>query len=251
MQRQFDGKVAVVTGGGSGIGRAIALAFAREGARVGVADVAVQGGEGTVQEIRAMGGEALFIQTDVSNSADVERMVRTVVETYGRLDYAANNAGIEGTSAPTADCTEENWDRVIGTNLKGAWLCMKYEIPQILKQGGGAIVNIASIAGLVGFPGLPAYCASKGGLVQLTRTAALEYAKAGIRVNAVCPGPIRTPMLERYISTQPEMEAALGGPMGRIGSPEEIADAVLWLCSDSASFVNGHLLVVDGGWVAQ
>lgn len=253
MTQQFAGKVAVVTGASSGIGRASALAFAREGAKVVVADVLVEGGEETVRLIQEAGGEAFFVKTDVSNAAAVEALIQKTVETYGRLDYAFNNAGIEGTSAPTAECTEENWDRTLTINLKGVWLCMKYEILQMLKQGGGAIVNTASIAGLVGFQGLPAYSASKGGIVQLTRAAALEYAKAGIRVNAVCPGVIRTAMVERLTGGEPEAEVGFvaGEPIGRMGTPEEIAAAVVWLCSDAASFVIGHPLVVDGGWVAQ
>jgi NAD(P)-dependent dehydrogenase (short-subunit alcohol dehydrogenase family) len=253
MTKQFEGKVALVTGAASGIGRASALAFAREGAKTVVADVLVEGGEETVRIIKAAGGDALFVRTDVSKAAEVETLIQKVVETYGRLDYAHNNAGILGTGAPTADCTEENWDRTIAINLKGIWLCMKYAIPQMLKQGGGAIVNTASVAGLVGFQGLPAYSASKGGVVQLTRTAALEYAKAGIRVNAVCPSGIRTPMLERVLADQPEVEASIIAtePIGRMGKPEEIAEAVVWLCSDAASFVTGDAMPVDGGWVAQ
>lgn len=253
MTRQFEGKVALVTGAASGIGRASALAFTREGAKTVIADVLVEGGEETVRIIKAAGGDARFVRTDVSNAAEVETLLQKLVETYGRLDYAHNNAGILGTPAPTADCTEEDWDRTIGINLKGIWLCMKHEIPQMLKQGGGAIVNTASVAGLVGIRGLPAYCASKGGIVQLTRTAALEYTKAGIRVNAICPGGIRTPMLERLLADRPEAEASViaAEPIGRMGKPEEIAEAVVWLCSDAASFVTGHAMVVDGGWVAQ
>ena len=253
MTKQFEGKVALVTGGSSGIGRATASAFAGEGANVVVADVLVEGGGETVRMIKEAGGEAIFVKTDVSKATEVEALIKKIVETYGRLDCAINNAGIEGTMAPTADCTEENWDRTININLKGVWLCMKYEIPQMLKQGGGAIVNMASVAGLVGLQGLPAYCASKGGVVQLTRTAALEYARAGIRVNAVCPGVIRTPMVDRLIAAQPEMEEALTAmePVGRTGKPEEVAEAVVWLCSDAASFVTGHAMVVDGGFVAQ
>ncbi|MEN6393605.1 MAG: SDR family oxidoreductase [Anaerolineaceae bacterium] len=253
MSKQFEGKVALVTGASSGIGRASALAFAREGAKVIVADVLVEGGEETVRMIKEAGGEALFVKTDVSKASEVENLIHKAVETYGRLDCASNNAGIEGQSAPTADCTEENWDRTININLKGAWLCMKYEIPQMLKQGGGAIVNTASVAGLVGFQGLPAYSASKGGIIQLTRVAALEYAKAGIRVNAVCPGVIRTSMVERLQGGQAEAEAGFIAmePVGRMGKPEEIAEAIVWLCSDAASFVTGHPMVVDGGLVAQ
>lgn len=253
MARQFEGKIALVTGGASGIGRATALTFAREGAKVVIADVVVEGGQETVRMIEEAGGEAIFVKTDVSKAAEVQALINKAVETYGRLDYAHNNAGIEGITAPTADCTEENWDRTISINLKGMWLCMKYEIPQMLKQGGGAIVNTASVAGIVGFQGSPAYCASKGGVIQLTRTAALEYAQTGIRVNAVCPGIIRTPMIERVFVTQPEMEQPLTAmePVGRMGKPEEIAEAVVWLCSEAASFVTGHPMVVDGGLVAQ
>ena len=249
----FENKVALVTGGGSGIGRACALAFAREGAKVVVADVMERGGEETVQMIREAGGESIFVKTDVSKAADVEALVKRAVDTYGRLDCGINNAGIEGINAPTADYTEENWNRVININLKGVWLCMKYEIPEMQKQGGGAIVNMASVAGLVGFQGMPAYCASKGGIIQLTKVAALEYAKAGIRVNAVCPGVIRTPMVERLTGGNPETEAqfTVMEPVGRMGTPEEIAESVVWLCSDAASFVTGHPMVVDGGLTAQ
>ncbi len=249
----LENKVALVTGGSSGIGRACALAFAREGAKVVVADVLVRGGEETVQMIKEAGGESIFVKTDVSKTADVEALVKRAVDTYGRLDCAINNAGIEGIMAPTADYTEENWERVININLKGVWLCMKFEIPEMQKQGGGAIVNMASVAGLVGFQGMPAYCASKGGIIQLTKVAALEYAKAGIRVNAVCPGVIRTPMVERVTGGNPEAEAQFTAmePVGRMGTPEEIAESVVWLCSDAASFVTGHPMVVDGGLVAQ
>jgi NAD(P)-dependent dehydrogenase (short-subunit alcohol dehydrogenase family) len=253
MAELLKGKVALVTGGGSGIGRASALAFAREGAKVVVADVVVEGGEETVGMIKKAGGEALFVKADVSKAAEVEAMVNKAVETYGRLDCAYNNAGIEGAVAQTVECSEENWDRTLNINLKGVWLCLKYEIPQMLKQGGGAIVNTASVAGLVGFAGLPAYVASKHGVAGLTKTAALEYAKSGIRVNAVCPGAIRTPMTERLFRAQPQMaeSATAMEPVGRMGTPEEIAEAVAWLCSDAASFVTGHAMAVDGGMVAQ
>ncbi len=253
MVKHLEGRVAIVTGGGSGIGRASALAFAREGAKVVVADVAEEGGHGTQRMINEADGEAIFVRTDVSKAAEVERLINITVKTYGRLDCAHNNAGIEGVIARTAECTEENWDRTISINLKGVWLCMKFEIPQMLRQGSGVIVNTSSVAGLVGFEGLPAYCASKGGIIQLTRAAALEYAKRGIRINAVCPGVIRTPMVDRVTGRKPEAEAQFiaSEPMGRMGNPEEIAEAVVWMCSDAASFVTGHPLVVDGGMIAQ
>lgn len=253
MTGQLDGKVALITGGSSGIGRASALAFAREGAKVVVADVLVDGGQETVRLIQAAGGQGLFIKTDVSKAAEVEALIKQTVATYGRLDCAYNNAGVEGTFVTTTEYTEADWDRVVAINLKGVWLCMKYEIAQMLQQGGGAIVNTASGAGLVGVAGLSAYVASKHGVVGLTKTAALEYAKAGIRVNAVCPGVIETPMVARLTNSRPDLGEALvaGEPMGRVGKPEEIAEAAVWLCSDAASFVTGHAMSVDGGYVAQ
>jgi len=246
------GKVALVTGGGSGIGRASALAFAREGAKVVVADVAVEGGEETVRLIQQHGGEAIFGKTDVSRAAEVEALVSRAVQTYGRLDCAHNNAGIEGAAATTIDYAEDAWERVIAINLKGVWLCMKYEIPHLLKQGGGAIVNTASTAGLVGYRGGSAYVASKHGVVGLTKTAALEYAKAGVRVNAVCPGAIDTPMMGRITGHRPQRaeRMAAAEPVGRMGQPAEIAEAVVWLCSEAASFVTGHAMAVDGGITA-
>jgi NAD(P)-dependent dehydrogenase (short-subunit alcohol dehydrogenase family) len=246
------GKVALVTGGGSGIGRASALTFAREGAKVVVADVAVEGGEETVRLIQQHGGEAVFVKADVARAAEVEALVARAVQTYGRLDCAHNNAGIEGAAATTVDYAEDAWERVIAINLKGVWLCMKYEIPPILKQGGGAIVNTASTAGLVGYRGGSAYVASKHGVVGLTKTAALEYAKAGVRVNAVCPGAIDTPMMGRLTGHRPQRaeRMAAAEPVGRMGRPEEIAEAVVWLCSEAASFVTGHAMAVDGGITA-
>ncbi|MFN3373843.1 MAG: SDR family oxidoreductase [Chloroflexus sp.] len=252
MHSLFAGKVALVTGAASGIGRASALAFAQHGAKVVVADVSVEGGEETVRMIKAIGGDALFIATDVSQSTEVEALIRHTVAHYGRLDIAHNNAAIEGALAPTASYTEEDWDRTINVNLKGTWLCMKYEILQMLQQGGGAIVNTASVVGLVGTMGLPAYCASKGGVIQLTKAAALEYAKAGIRVNAICPGATHTPMLDRLLA-QPGAETSMLAtiPLGRISQPAEVAAAAVWLCSDAASYVTGHVMVVDGGLIAQ
>jgi NAD(P)-dependent dehydrogenase (short-subunit alcohol dehydrogenase family) len=247
-------KVAIVTGASCGIGRATALAFARSGVEVVLADVSVETGESAAAEInKETGVPTSFVGCDVSKAADVERMVRHAVERFGRIDYAFNNAGTEGMQAPTAECSEENWDRTVAIDLKGTWLCMKYEIPQMLKQGGGAIVNCSSIAGLVGFPNIPAYVASKHGVVGLTKTAALEYAKQNIRVNAVCPGVIHTPMVDRFVGGSMEAMQALiaGEPIGRIGEPSEVADVVVYLCSSRASFVTGLAMQVDGGWVAQ
>jgi NAD(P)-dependent dehydrogenase (short-subunit alcohol dehydrogenase family) len=253
MAGLVQGKIALVTGGGSGIGRAASLALAKEGAKVAVSDIVAAGGEETVRMIKAAGGEAMFIKADVAKAVEVEALIKKVVETYGRLDCACNNAGIEGTMTTMVDCSEENFDRIIAVNLKGVWLCMKHEIPQMLKQGGGAIVNTASVAGLVGFPGLSAYVASKHGVNGLTKTAALEYAKHGIRVNAVCPGVIHTPMLDRLFSSQPDAGETIAAlePVGRLGKPEEIAAAVVWLCSEAASFVTGLPMAVDGGLIAQ
>ncbi len=253
MAGLVDGKIALVTGAGSGIGRATALVFAREGAKVVVADVVVDGGEETVRQIKAAGGEAIFVKADMAKAAEVEAMVQKAVATYGRLDCAHNNAGIEGATGRTADYHEEDWNRVIGINLTGVWLCMKHEIAQMLKQGGGAIVNTASDAGLLGVPQMPAYVASKHGVVGLTKTAALEYAKSGIRVNAVCPGVIKTPMVERITSQRAGRaeRMAAAEPVGRMGKPEEIAEAVVWLCSEAASFVTGFPMSVDGGIAAQ
>ncbi|TVR77995.1 MAG: SDR family oxidoreductase [Saprospirales bacterium] len=251
MKKKFEGKVALVTGGAFGIGRATAIAFAEQGAKVVVSDI-VENDE-TVKAIKDIGGEVTFIKADMGKRSDIEQLMKEVKAVYGRLDYAFNNAGIEGHSASTQECTEENWDRTININLKGVWLCMKYQIPMMLEQGEGAIVNCASIAGLVGFPNLPAYTASKHAMVGLTKTTALETAKQNIRVNAVCPGVIRTPMIDRFTGKQKEAEQAFinNKPMGRMGDPKEVANAVLWLCSDEASFVTGHAMAVDGGWIAQ
>ena len=254
MRRLFENKVALVTGGGSGIGRASALAFAREGASVVVHyNTNVKGAEETVKIIREAGGNAISIQAHVEKAAEVEAMVNKTIETYSQLDCAFNNAGVPASGKRTADCSEEDWDRIININLKGVWLCMKYEIPQMLKQGKGAIVNNSSIAGLVGQQKRPAYIASKHGVVGLTKAAALDYIKDNIRVNAVCPAGIVTPILERVFARGPgwKEEMLHDVPMGRFGMPEEVAEVVVWLCSDAASFITGHALPVDGGWVAR
>ncbi len=251
MNAMFENKVAIVTGGAFGIGRATALDFAWNGAKVCVADVVDD--SHTVDAIRSEGGEAIFCHCDVSSEADVRAMVEKTVSTFGRLDFAFNNAGIEGHTDNTQLCTAENWDRTLGVNLRGVWLCMKYEIPEMLKQRKGAIVNCASIAGLVGFAGLPAYVASKHGVVGLTKCAAIENAKTGIRINAVCPGVIHTPMIDRTTGKNKAVEKMYEDmePVGRMGEPEEVADVVMWLCSDSSSFVIGDAIAVDGGWIAQ
>ena len=253
MERFFEDKVALVTGAASGIGRATALAFARNGANVVVSDIDPKGARETVRLITGDGGEAICVRADVSLWSDVEDMVETTIDAFGRLDYAFNNAGIGGEIAPTAEYTEAGWDSLIDVNLKGVWLCMKAEIPRMLEAGGGAIVNCSSILGVVGFAGAPAYVASKHGVIGLTRTAALEYARQGIRVNAVCPGFIHTPMIERAMPKSDDglKQLAEQEPIGRLGTPEDVADAVIWLCSDRSSFVTGHPLMADGGWVAR
>ena len=256
MKGRLQGKVALVTGGASGIGRATAVAFARESAWVVVSDVDATGGEQTVQAIRTAGGQAIFARADVSQAAQVEALTERVIETCHRLDCAFNNAGIQGQIADTVECNEENWDRILATNLKGVWLCMKYEIPLMLRQGGGAIVNTASNFGLVGSAGMPAYSASKHGVLGVSKAAALEYASRGIRVNALCPGPIKTPLSEGVIREHPDAERMVETimsrlPVNRWGLPEEVAEAAVWLCSEAASFITGAALPVDGGYVAQ
>ena len=248
----LDGRTVLITGAASGIGRATALAVAREGARLVLGDVA-PAGEETAAAARALGAEAAFLATDVTRPADVDALVERAIRRHGRLDCAVNNAGIEGALAPTAEYPPEDFERVIQVNLIGVWRCLRAELPVMLGAGGGAIVNTASVAGLVGAGGLSAYVASKHAVVGLTRVAAIEYAKEGIRVNAVCPGVIDTPMLDRLSLAMPNLREALLAmkPMGRLGLPEEVAAAIVWLCSDAASFVTGHALAVDGGYVAQ
>jgi NAD(P)-dependent dehydrogenase (short-subunit alcohol dehydrogenase family) len=250
---QLSGKVAIVTGASAGIGKAAAVALAAEDAAVVVADVDVERGEETAREIIDKGGRALFVRTDVADDASVAAMVARTVEEYGGVDCAFNNAGIEGSPAVTHECTPDNWERTLAVNLTGVWSCMRHEIPRMLERGGGSIVNCASVAGLVGFATIPAYTASKHAVVGLTKTAALEYATEGIRVNAVCPGVIDTEMVERFTGHAPEAEAALVAtePVGRMGRPDEIADAVVWLCSSRSSFVTGQAVAVDGGFIAR
>jgi NAD(P)-dependent dehydrogenase (short-subunit alcohol dehydrogenase family) len=246
-------KVALVTGAGSGIGRAVAQRLAAAGAKVVVADFNEEAGARTSAELKMSGAEAASRRTDVSNSDEVQELIAFTVRTFGRLDCAVNNAGIQGELASTADCSEENWDRIVDTNLKGVFLCMKYELREMLRRGSGAIVNVASNFGVVGSPQMPAYSASKHGVVGLTKTAAIEVAARGVRVNAVCPGPTLTPLAEAVIRDTPGIIDAINSrlPIGRMASPEEIARAVAWLCSDEATFVVGGIFPVDGGYVAQ
>src|SRR5437667_6278333 len=246
----FAGKVAFVTGAANGIGRAAALAVASEGANVVAADIAEQGNRETARLIEQAGGRALAVRCDVTQTDGVKAALEKTGETFGRLDFAFNNAGIEPRKpAPTADYDEEEWNRIIDIDLRGVFLCMKHEIPLMLKQGGGAIVNTSSGAGIIGIKGSPAYTAAKHGVIGLTRASALDYAAQNIRVNAVCPGYIDTPMMGRFTGGTPKGRAKVISeePIGRMGQPEEIANAVLWLCSDAASFVVGHAMVVDGG----
>lgn len=249
----FKNRVALVTGGSSGIGKASALAFARTGATVIIADIDVDAGKKTIELIKSLADHVEFQQADVSRASDVKRVIELTINKYGRLDFAHNNAGIEGDLRKTAECSEKNWDRVIRTNLKSVWLSMKYEIPQMCKQGGGAIVNTSSVYGLVGCNrGMPAYAASKSAIIGLTKTAALEYAQSGIRVNVVCPGAIETAFRHRLVGPNGENHTTNKQryPIGRIGTPEEVANAVIWLCSDKAAYITGSVLTIDGGLTA-
>jgi NAD(P)-dependent dehydrogenase (short-subunit alcohol dehydrogenase family) len=253
MTDRLKDKVALITGGSSGIGRAAAQLFSREGAKVVIADTNVEGGEETVRSINDAVGEALFVRTDVSKSADVEALIKKIIDIYGQLDCAYNNAGILGDVISIVDHTEESWNRVLETNLKGTWLCMKYEIPPMLERGSGSIVNTTSTTGLfIGGKYRSAYSASKAGIVSLSKVAALEYAEYGLRINVICPSA-RTPMMEQFFELNPEAEADFTAqmPMGRIFAPEEIVEGALWLCSDASSFVTGHVLAAEGGFLCR
>jgi len=248
-----DKKVAIVTGGNSGIGRATAIALAREGAKVTVAARRASEGEETLRLVKEAGSDAIYVKTDVAIENDVRSLVEKTVETYGRLDYAVNNAGIGEKMTPLVEQTSEKFDQIMNTNVRGVWLSMKYEIPMMIKNGGGAIVNTSSGAGLVGFPQMPVYIASKHAVLGLTKSAALEYAKSGIRINAIAPGGVETDMLMQTVGDDHQFLETFRSmhPIGRIGRPEEVANTIVWLLSDKASFVLGHTLLVDGGIVSR
>ncbi len=259
--RELSNKIALVTGGSSGIGRETAIAFAKKGAKVAIASRRIKESQETIQLVKDAGSEGIFVQTDVTKEAEVKNLIVKIVEIYGRLDYAFNNSGTSGILKPSIDDSEENWNQVMDTNVKGVWLSMKYEIYQMLNQGGGAIVNNASIRGIIADRrakttsqpqhNLHFYCASKHAVIGLTKSLALEYAQSGIRINAVCPGTIETPMVKQALSKERRESYAEKYPIRRLGKPEEIAEAVVWLCSDAASFVIGHSLVLDGGFTIQ
>lgn len=250
----MENKVAIITGGANGIGKSTAKLFADKGAKVIVSDIAIEEGKDLVKSIKNDGGEASFKKCDVRKESDIKSLIDFAVKTYGRLDFAVNNAGTEGKRQDTVNCTNENWNFVMDINLTGVWKSMKYEIPKMLKnENGGAIVNISSIAGLVGFDDIPAYVASKHGVVGITKATSLEYSAKGVRVNAVCPGVIETEMIERSFEEAPGMKEQLlkQKPIGRLGQPEEIAEVIVWLCSDSSSYVTGEALAADGGYVSK
>ena len=248
-----DQRVAIVTGGSSGIGRATAIALAKEGAKIVVAARRSKEGEETVRLVKETGSDGIFVNTDVANEASMKSLVEKTIDSYHRLDYAFNNAGIEQSMAPLTEQTVEEFDQIMNVNVRGVWLCMKYEIPELIKSGGGAIVNMSSGAGVVGLPQFSLYVASKHAVLGLTKSAALEYAKSGIRINAVAPGGVDTDMVERLTVAYKQWREMLTSmhPIGRLSNPEEIANAVVWLLSDKASFVLGHKLLVDGGLVSR
>jgi NAD(P)-dependent dehydrogenase (short-subunit alcohol dehydrogenase family) len=252
VPQDFEGKVAIVTGGASGIGRAAARLLASRGAKVVVADLDEAQGTAAVEDIEALDRESLFSRTDVTDPEQVRALVQTAVDSFGRLDVALNNAGVPGTYAPLPDQILDDWERTLTVNLTSVFLSMQAEIPVMLETGGGAIVNTASAAGLMGFANLPAYVASKHGVIGLTKSVALEYARRGVRVNAVCPGSIRTQMLEGFAGGDEDVLLGMGKgqPIGRLGTPDEVAAAMVWLCSDAAAFVTGHAMAVDGGVLA-
>ncbi len=253
MANRLTNKIALITGGSSGIGAAAARLFAAEGAKVVVADINSEGGENIVDAIRKAGGDAHFVRTDICKAGDVEAMVGRTVALYGRLDCAYNNAGILGEIVPLVDQSEVAWDQTLATNLKGTWLCMKFEIKQMLKQGNGTIVNTTATAAIKGSPARAAYSAAKAGVIAITKSVAIEYAELGLRINVICPSHTRSPMLQQLFELRPELEATFiaSAPMARIAAPEEVAEGALWLCSDASSFVTGHVLAVEGGYLAR